>query len=141
MVVMFCGHRDIFCSEKYTRKLYFVLCDLIMEGADTFLLGGYGAFDSMAAMVVHDLKSTFPHIRSTLVLAYLDRDYNEDLYDDTIYPPLEGGPLRYAISRRNKWMIDASDVVVSCVTHSYGGAATALKYAERKHKRIIQLVV
>lgn len=90
MVVSFCGHRDIVCSDKLKRQLRFVLCDLITEGADSFLLGGYGAFDSMAAMTIRELKSTFSHIRSTLVLACLDREYNEDLYDNTIYPPLEG---------------------------------------------------
>jgi uncharacterized phage-like protein YoqJ len=140
MTVTFCGHRDIVCSDKLTRQLRFVLYDLISEGADTFLLGGYGTFDSIAAMAVRGLKSTYPNLRSTLVLAYLDRDYNAELYDDTIYPPLEGVSLRYAISQRNRWMVDASDVVVSYVAHSYGGAATTLRYAEQKHKRIIWLV-
>lgn len=139
MTVIFCGHRDIVCSDKLTRQLRFVLYDLISEGADTFLLGGYGTFDSIAAMAVRGLKSTYPNLRSTLVLAYLDRDYNEDLYDDTVYPPLEGVPLRYAISQRNRWMVAASDVVVSYVTHSYGGAATTLRYAEKKKKRIVRL--
>ena len=139
MVVAFCGHRDVVCSDDLTRQLKFILCDLILEGADTFLLGGYGTFDSMAAMAVRELKSTYPHIRSTLVLAYLDRDYDEDLYDDTIYPPLEGVPLRYAISQRNRWMVDTADVVVSYVIHSYGGAATTLRYAEQKKKRVIHL--
>lgn len=97
MVVTFCGHRDVICSDDLKRQLKFVLCDLILEGADTFLLGGYGSFDFMAAMTVRELKSTYPRIRSTLVLAYLDRDYNAELYDDTIYPPLERVPLRYAI--------------------------------------------
>ena len=139
MVVTFCGHRDVICSDDLKRQLKFILCDLILEGADTFLLGGYGSFDFMAAMTVRELKSTYPHIRSTLILAYLNRDYNEDLYDDTIYPPLERVPLRYAISQRNRWMVDAADVVVSCVTHSYGDAAPPLRYAEQKNKRIIRL--
>ena len=141
MTVIFCGHRDIVCSDKLTRQLRFVLYDLISEGADTFLLGGYGTFDSIAAMAVRGLKSTYPNLRSTLVLAYLDRDHNAELYDDTIYPPLEGVPLRYAISQRNRWMVDATDVVISCVTHSYGGAATTLRYAEQKKKRIIHLSI
>lgn len=139
MVVTFCGHKDVQYSDKLATSLKLVLCDLITEGADRFLLGGYGAFDSLAALTVHDLKSEYPHIRCTLVLAYLDREYNEDLYDDTVYPPLEKVPMRYAISRRNEWMVDASDVVVSYVTHTFGGAATTLRYAERKHKRIINL--
>ena len=139
MVVTFCGHKDIQYSDKLAGKLKSVLCDLITKGADRFLLGGYGAFDSLAALTVHDLKSEYPHIRSSLVLAYLDREYNEELYDDTVYPPLENVPLRYAISRRNEWMVDVSDVVVSYVTHTFGGAATTQRYAERKHKKIIDL--
>ena len=141
MVVIFCGHRDVICSDDLKRQLKFVLCDLIMEGADTFLLGGYGSFDSMAAIVVRELKSTYPQIRSSLVLAYLNRDYNAELYDDTIYPPLERVPLRYAISQRNRWMVDTADVVVSYVIHSYGGAATTLRYAEQKKKRVIHLSI
>ena len=141
MVVIFCGHRDVVYSNNLKRQLKFVLCDLILEGADAFLLGGYGSFDSMAAMAVRELKSTYPHIRSSLVLAYLDRDYNAELYDDTIYPPLERVPLRYAISQRNRWMVDAADVVVSYVIHSYGGAATTLRYAEQKKKRVIHLSI
>lgn len=139
MVVTFCGHRDVQYSDQFARKLHDVLCDLIAEGADAFLLGGYGAFDSLAAIAVHDLKSSFPHIRSTLVLAYLDRDCSGDLYDETVYPPLEGVPYRYAVSRRNRWMVDAADVLVSCVTRSYGGAAATLRYAERRQKRIVRL--
>ena len=38
-------------------------------------------------------------------------------------------------------MVDAADVVVSYVIHSYGGAATTLRYAEQKHKRIIRLSI
>ena len=57
MVVTFCGHRDVICSDDLKRQLKFVLCDLIREGADSFLLGGYGTFDTMAAMTVRELKS------------------------------------------------------------------------------------
>ena len=38
-------------------------------------------------------------------------------------------------------MVDAADVVVSYIIHSYGGAATTLLYAEQKHKRIIRLSI
>lgn len=63
----------------------------------------------------------------------------EDEYDDTTYPPLEGVPLKFAISKRNEWMVDQADVVVAYVQHSWGGAAATLRYAESKHKRIIRI--
>ena len=61
------------------------------------------------------------------------------LYDDTIYPPLEDVLPRYAISKRNEWMIDQADLVIAFVAHEYGGAYKTLRYAERKKKKIIQL--
>ena len=139
LVVTFCGHKDIPNTSDISDKLRSELRGLIIEGADRFLLGGYGTFDLMAAAVVRDLKTEFQHIRSTLVFAYLNREYNETLYDDTTYPPLENVPLKYAISRRNKWMVDSADVVVAYVAHDWGGAATTLRYAVQKQKRIINL--
>ncbi len=139
MVVTFCGHHDVQQSDMLYQKLKSTLRELIAEGADTFLLGGYGAFDVMAASVLHELKSEYPHIRSTLVIAYLNRSYSSELYDDTLYPPLENTPRRFAILRRNEWMIAHADTVISYVIHDWGGAASTLRFAKRKHKRIVSL--
>ena len=89
--------------------------------------------------MVHDLKKTYPNIRSVLVIPYLNRDYDTFLYDETLYPPLEGVPLKFAISRRNEWMVDHADVVISYVTHDWGGAYQTYQYALKKKKRIIRL--
>jgi len=60
-----------------------------------------------------------------------------DGYDETIYPPLESIPRKFAILRRNEWMVQESDIVVAYVNHGWGGAAKTLQYARRKKKRII----
>ena len=62
-----------------------------------------------------------------------------ELYDSIVYPPLEKTPLKFAISKRNEWMIDQSDFVIAYVEHSFGGAYQSLKYAHRKGKRIVNL--
>ena len=46
---------------------------------------------------------------------------------------------RYAISWRNKWMIRESDVVITYITHSWGGAAQFAEMAKKKRKRIINV--
>ena len=112
-----------------------------MAGADQFYLGGYGSFDRAAASAVRGAKKAYPHIRSTLVMPYPDRKVDTSLYDDTVYPPLETVPRRYAIVMRNRWMIDAADVVIADVEHDWGGAAEALEYAERKKKTVINYIV
>ena len=138
MVVTFCGHREVQESEKVQKWLYETVAGLIREGADCFYLGGYGQFDTMAADVIRELKQECFHIRSVLVLPYLDREYDTSAYDESIYPPLENVPRRYAISKRNEYMVDAADIVVAYVVYSFGGASNTLRYAERKQKRIIR---
>lgn len=137
MTVTFCGHRTIDRPTEVKSWLEEVARSLILQGSNKFLLGGYGAFDLMSAHVVHALKAEFPNVESTLVLAYLSTDTDLHLYDNSLYPPLENVPPRYAISRRNRWLIENSDVVVAYVQHSWGGAATTLSYAKRKGKAVI----
>lgn len=137
MTVTFCGHRDITQYDAVKMWLNDCVEKLILEGATDFYLGGYGGFDNLAASVVWKLKEKYPSICSILVLAYLDRDTDASRYDQTTYPPLEKVPKRYAISRRNQWMVETADVVVAYVRHSWGGAAVTLEYARRKQKRII----
>ena len=138
MIVTFCGHREVQEPEKVRAWLYETVEGLIREGADCFYLGGYGQFDALASSVVRELKQEYPHIRSVLVLPYLDRECDRSAYDESIYPPLEHVPKRYAISRRNEYMVDTADVIVAYVVYSFGGASNTLRYAERKQKRIIR---
>lgn len=137
MLVTFCGHKDLAKEAQVKEKLEAVIASLIEEGASEFYLGGYGSFDSMAAKTVREMKKTHPEAQGILVIPYMDRDYNKELYDGSIYPPLENTPLRFAISKRNEWMVDQADVVVAYVTHDWGGASKTLEYAQRKKKRII----
>lgn len=106
--------------------------------AAKFYLGGYGAFDSLAAAAVRRQKETYPHIEMILVLAYLDRKIDTSHYDSTTYPPLEKVPRRYAIVKRNEWMVSESDVVISGVMHDWDGAAKTLAFAQKKRKVILQ---
>ena len=110
---------------------------LIEQGAASFYLGGYGAVDNLAASVLREQKKRHPQIQLILVLAYLNAGQDTSGYDGTLYPPLETVPRRFAIPRRNRWMVDAADVVVACVLHDWGGAAATLRYARQKGKRII----
>lgn len=137
MIVTFCGHAEIASTDNVHSWLQDVLVSLISDGADTFYLGGYGAFDSLAFTVLKNLKKTYPHIRIVLVLAYLNRNIDASGYDVTLYPALEKTPPRFAISKRNEKMVDMADTVVAYVTHNWGGAAKTLQYAERKKKNVL----
>ena len=137
MTVTFCGHAQISQSEKIEKWLYDVTRKLIEQGATTFYLGGYGAFDSLAASILREQKKQYPQIELVLVLAYLNTERNTSGYDSTVYPPLETVPRRFAIFHRNRWMVESADVVVAYVLHDWGRAATTLRCAKQKKKQII----
>ena len=92
MIVTFCGHRQIEHKESVHYWLERTIHELIQKGAGVFYLGGYGAFDQMAADIVHHAKLCHPQIESILVLPYLNRPIDLKYYDDTLYPPLEKVP-------------------------------------------------
>lgn len=137
MTATFCGHAQISQSADVEKWLYAVTLRLIEQGVNIFYLGGYGAFDRLAAAVLRKQKTQHPEIELILVLAYLDTERDISGYDSTVYPPLEIVPRRFAISHRNRWMVENSDVVVAYVLHDWGGAATTLRCARKKKKQII----
>ena len=139
--VCFFGHRQT--PQDVKPVLHDTLIDLIEnQGADTFYVGNQGGFDSMVYSELKKLKKLYPHIDYSVVLAYLPKKKDFDLTDfsDTVYPDgLESAPPRFAIDKRNRFMIDWSDTVVTYVCTSIGGAAKFKDLAEKKGKRVINL--
>ena len=67
-------------------------------------------------------------------------EYYAAMYDDIVIPPaIIGVHYKRAITARNRWMVDNSDLIVSYIIRDYGGAADTIKYAKRMDKRIISL--
>lgn len=120
-----------------------VLSRLIDEGVNSFLVGNQGSFDSIVLHTLRLLKGKHPHITYNVVLAYMPGVKEEwSAYEpmETLYPEgLETVHPRYAISWRNKWMLQESDVVVTYITHSWGDAAQFAELAKRKKKRVINI--
>lgn len=133
----FFGHRD--CPSTIQPALRAALLDLIENhAADTFYIGNQGHFDFYARTILQELTQIYPHIRYTVVLAYLPK--NEVFPFPTLFPSgIETVPVRFAIPFRNKWMLQRADFVLSYVTHSWGGAAQFVEWAEKQRKIIIPL--
>jgi len=137
MIITFCGHDDVPDIHKVGEWLSHVLDQFIHEETVIFYLGGYGGFDRLAASVVRQKQKVNPAAQAVLVVPYLNRKYDESGYDDTLFPPLDSVPPRYAILKRNEWMVAQADVVVAYVTHGWGGAAKTLEYARAKSKKVV----
>lgn len=138
----FFGHRD--CPSTVLPKLNTVLEDLIIRcSINRFLVGNQGKFDNYVRITLVKLKQVYPHISYFVVLAYTPQkqnDFNDIVYSNTIIPDgIEAVPRRFAISWRNKWMIEQSEYVITYITHSFGGAAQFALLAERKNKVCINI--
>ena len=57
----------------------------------------------------------------------------------TLYSLLLKVFRKFAILKRNEWMVEQANLVIAYVKYSWGGAAKALEYAKRKKKRIINI--
>ncbi|MBQ8194325.1 MAG: DUF1273 family protein [Oscillospiraceae bacterium] len=133
------GHNE--CRDVDTDHLRAELIQLINSGVTTFISGGTGGFDRLCARMIHELKKSFPHIRSYIVIPYLDQKiFEPSCFDGSEFPEcLETVPYRYRISHRNRWMADNAAYAVCYVTHSYGGAAQTYRYAKNHNLCIIDI--
>ena len=69
-------------------------------------------------------------------------EYYEKYYDGIVIPDrAHAAHPKFAITAKNQWMIEQSDLVIVYAEHRKGGAYTAMKYAEKLNKEILNLYV
>ena len=134
----FFGHREVLHNIR--PKLTAIIERLITEDNVTeFYVGHHGQFDCMVYSVMKELKAKYPQIRYTVVLANMPDEHIKEVYgEDTLFPDgMENVPKKFAISKRNDWMIQQSGVVVCYVYKVTGGAA---KFREKVGKKGIRVI-
>lgn len=138
MTCTFFGNRD---ASGVCAILREILIDLIENRkVDPFLVGNNGRFDHMVIKELTVLQQRYAHIHWSVVLAYMPHQKNAMF--PTIYPEgMEMVPRKYAIARRNEWMIKQADFVVAYTRYTTGGAAKYRALAEKKGKTVIDLPV
>ncbi len=139
MTCTFFGHKD--APQEIRPLLRDVLLDLIEhQGVTQFYVGNQGSFDRMALKMLKEFEKPYS-ITYDVVLAYLPK--KTDPFFTAYYTILPEGietvPPRFAIEYRNKWLIEHSDLVITYVERSFGGAAKFKALAEKKGKRIVEL--
>ena len=139
MICIFFGHRD--CYDLEEKKLQHAVEKLISEGVNTFYVGHQGHFDGMVFECLSKFKEKDPSLSLFVVLARFPTQQVNDLYQGyTLYPEgLETAPAKFAIDRRNKWMIGQADYCLCCIDHTWGGAYKFAMQAKRRGVIVINL--
>jgi len=136
-ICTFFGHKD--CYGLDAQALKNAIEGLIGEDVDTFYVGNQGGFDGMVYSSLRQLREAYPHICVSVVLAYLPGEKREgEDQSDTVYPEIEGHP-KFAIERRNKWMIEASNCCLCYINHTWGGAYKFARMAKNRGLQVINL--
>ena len=147
MIIAFCGHAN-YQSTPEDRASVLEVIEKHTDGFPIeFFLGEYGNFDAFAYSCAKDFKQRHSDAKLIFITPYIPTETHKnitskkDRFDLILYPPLENVPPKYAISHRNRWIVDKSNIIIAYVSHTYGGAYTMYQYAKKKNKIIYNLAV
>ncbi len=144
--VSFIGHSKINNTRHIEKRLQEILKNLIQTKEFVeFYIGRNGDFDILVASEIKRVQKSLGHQNSSLILVLpykmKDGEYYEKYYDEIYYPIDSATHFKSAITKRNQWMIDNSDLLIAFVETDFGGAYTTLKYAQKKGKRIVNVAM
>lgn len=146
----FAGHR--FAPHSLLPEVLLAVGEIVRESDSVeFYSGGMGDFDKLCEQAVREIKKGFPekeillslvlpscqYVPENRYLTYLSRLYDEIF----VCEASDGAHYKSMIGKRNRWMIENSDILIAYVTHDGGGACAALKYAQKRNLRIIRVGV
>ena len=111
------------------------------NNVNMFYVGNHGNFDRLVLYCLLDLKKEYPDIDYAVVYAYLPHKEDYLLKNcNTVFPEeLENIFPKGAITKRNMWMIDKADFVITYVCHSFGGTYEFKEISLKKGKRVIEI--
>ena len=147
----FTGHREIPTNEIETvrGKLRDCVVSLIHEDYQYFGSGGALGFDTIAAQVVLELKSSFPQIKLILVLPCKSQTKGWSRKDISIYERIKQQAdkvvytseeyTRGCMHKRNRHLVDNSSACICYLTKNTGGTFYTVNYAREHGLRVFQI--
>ncbi len=136
----FFGHKN--CPDRIKARLLSTIESLIIEKqVRRFYVGSQGSFDRFAYEALCTLENRY-QIEFYVVLPYLNRPVEFPYYDmqKTIFPDvLTKTPARFAIRKRNSYMIQQSNYIISYINDPYSNTYPNMEEAFKKKKHIINL--
>lgn len=138
MVCTFFGHKDAPSSIK--MRLEEIIEALINEGVKNYYVGNNGNFDFYVQGVLENIVKKHNDIRFSVVLSTINETAIGTKQKYTVFPEeLENALPKFAILKRNDWMINNSQIVITYVRHNFSNSHKWLEKAKKKGLRVINL--
>lgn len=147
----FTGHRSMSMAEQ--QQLFPILTQnllkVIAKGTTVFRNGGALGFDTLSALSVLKLKEKYPQIKLFIDAPHREQSKHWEAFDRNVYEYLlnradrvtyiSQAYQRGCMQRRNRFMVENSDIVIAYVRKTYGGSYYTVCYAESLDKEVIYL--
>ena len=138
MVCTFFGHKNAPASAKKILKTE--ILRLVDEGVVEFYVGNNGNFDYYVQEVLLDISTICPDIKFRVVISYLNERVMKKMDNFSLFPEgLENALPRFAISKRNEWLIKKSDVAIVYVKNTFTNSYKLMVKAIKKGIKVINL--
>ena len=138
------------CAELKERMRAAVVT-LIGEGYKRFYSGMALGADTWFAEIVLDLKDVYPDIELIAAVPYAGQKdrlsasdrfrYDRIIERATDVVVLSPEYTKYCMGKRNRYMVDNSDVVLVVNYAESGGTVNTLAYARKRGKRVVDLTI
>ena len=138
MICVFFGHSDAPMSAK--EKVKSAILFLLNEGCKCFYVGNNGSFDILVQAVLKEIESDRGELNYKIVLSRVGEKAKSGEQERTVLP--EGQELflpKFAITKRNDWMMKKATVLVVYLLNSCSRIAKYVDSAKKKGIRIINL--
>lgn len=136
---------------NFENRLVEKITELIGLGCTTFISGMATGFDIIAAECVNELRGLVKDVSIELVLAipfieqsaaypsFWKEKYDKLLNDCDKAVLISDGYFPGCYMRRNIFMVDNSDIVLTFYDGKPGGTKNTVKYAEKIGRKVINL--
>ena len=112
---------------------------ITVYGVNSFVVGHYGQFDTLAGQAVMEAKKRHPEVSLIMLLPYQNSGrptIPPEGFDNTFYPfGMEHVPARAAIPKANQYMVDHSDFLIAYVWHAASNSRKILDAALNRQAR------
>lgn len=148
----FTGHRDLSPHHigVISKALDHILRILIAQGYHTFVSGGAMGFDTVAAESVLKLKKTFPHIKLIIVAPFAGQSEKWSLSHQITYERireaaddyicLSAGYTPSCMKKRNRYIVDMSDVCIAYCIKERSGSAQTINFAVEQGLKLVDVI-
>lgn len=143
----FVGQNKIYGGEVKEVLIKNIMQLVEKNNVTDFLVGKYGRFEMLCAVVISELKNIYSQLTLSIVVPYEVPSPVRDTHlyycnCDNIYSAdiPKSIPPRHAVMKTAQFMIDRSDFLVCYVENELDRAHKALKYAQKSgHLGIINI--